>query len=49
MINPGVEIGWYPNSNFDRVDTEILSDDKFLPRSTRQQDGDDITMTNIIM
>ena len=28
-INSAVEIGWFPNTNFDGVDTQLLFDDNF--------------------
>ena len=48
-INLIVGIGWLPKTNFDGVDTETLFDDHFNPRNIRQQGGDGVTTTNIVL
>ena len=49
MSNQAAVIGWFPKNDFDGGDTELLFDDNFCPLSTRQQGGDDVTTTNIIL
>ena len=44
--NPGVGIGWSPNTNFDGVDTQQLFDDHFRTQSTRMLELNSVGIHN---
>ena len=49
IINPGVGIDLFPNTDFYEMGTQLLFDDHFRPRITKQHGGEDVTRTNIVL
>ena len=47
MSNPGVGIGWLSKPDFYGVNTQPVFDDNFCPISTKHQEGEHITKSNI--